>query len=362
MTEVIRQSFRKQAEICTGMGAPLTGRVLEALADRIDPQTAIGRAVLDWPGDPSASADALPLRLAGGLHALVLSGRAPALAAVYSTEPPASPAALADALADTLRAQGDELLPWLQSPPQTNEMRRSAVLIAAGHWLAARYGMPLILSELGASAGLNLIWDRYALTVAGVRLGPADAPLRLAPDWTGPAPEGPTPRIAARAGVDLNPLDPDGDRLRLLAYLWAGQQERIARTRIAAAEASRLGHRVEKGDAGDWLEARLQTRHAGHLHLVYHTVVWQYFPPPLQARCTAMLEKAGRNAPPDAPIAHLAMEADGAGPGAAITLQLWPEDERITLGRADFHGRWIDWQAPPANPAAEGRLAAPRAG
>ena len=362
MTEAIRQSFRKQAAICTDMGAPLTGNVLEALSDRIDAKTAIGRAVLDWPGDPSASADALPLRLAGGLHALVLSGRAPALSAAYSAEPPAPRAALASALTDALRDHGDDLLPWLDSPPQTNEVRRSAVLIAAGHWLAARYGMPLILSELGASAGLNLIWDRYALLAAGVRLGPTGAALTLEPDWTGAPPTGPAPRVAARAGVDLNPLNPERDRLRLLAYLWAGQKDRIARTNRAATEAAHMGHRITQGDAGDWLEARLQTRHPGHLHLIYHTVVWQYFPPALQARCTALLEKAGRNTAPDAPLAHLAMEADGAGPGAAIQLRLWPDGERINLGRADFHGRWIDWQAPPPAPAADSTLAAPPAG
>ena len=359
MTEKIRQSFRKQATICTDMGAPVMGNVLAALAEGITAETAIGRAVLGWPGDPSASADALPLRLAGGLHALVLSGRAPVLAEAYAAgqDGAANTGALESALKDTLRDHGEELLPWLQSPPQTNEVRRSAALIAAGHWLAARFGLPFVLSELGASAGLNLIWDRYALTAAGMRLGPSDAALQLAPDWTGAAPEGPPPRIAARAGVDLNPLDPDHDRLRLLAYLWAGQADRIERTRHAAAEAARLRHRITQGDAAEWLAARLQTPHPGHLHLIFHTVVWQYFPPALQARCTALLEAAGRNATRDAPIAHLAMETDGAGPGASIALRLWPGGERLHLGRADFHGRWIDWQAPP--PATDCSLAVP---
>lgn len=42
------------------------------------------------------------------------------------------------------------------------------------------------------------------------------------------------------------------------------------------------------------------------------------------------------------------MEADATPGSAALTLHLWPGDRHIALGRADFHGRWIDWQAPPA--------------
>jgi hypothetical protein len=54
------------------------------------------------------------------------------------------------------------------------------------------------------------------------------------------------------------------------------------------------------------------------------------------------METAGATAP----IARLSMEVDDSTPGAALTLTLWPGGEIIPLGRADFHGRWIDWQAP----------------
>jgi hypothetical protein len=333
----VRQAFRDQARACAALGSPLMERLMTGLADGLQPGDRVSDRVLGWPGDPSARADALPLRLAGGLHALVLAGRTPGLGEAYARgDDPTLPALAA------IRAHAADLLHWLQSPPQTNEVRRSAPLIAAGQWLAARVGLPLVLSELGASAGLNLIWDHYALQARGQTFGPEDAALTLAPDWTGPLPPKARPRILDRRGVDLNPLDPATDRLRCLAYLWPDQPDRLDRTRAALDLAARLRPRVDRADAADWLEARLARPTPGALQLVVHTVAWQYFPPETQARALAAMDRAGRQGP----LARLAIEADGQTPGAALRLTLWPGAVTIPLGRADFHGRWVDWSPP----------------
>jgi hypothetical protein len=333
----VRQAFRQQAKACAALGSPLMHRLMSGLADRLAPGDPVADRILAWPGDASAKADSVPLRLAGGLHALVLTGRAPKLAAVYQTDTDPTETALA-----AIGSHGAFLLDWLNSPPQTNEVRRSAPLIAAAHWLTARFGLPLVLSELGASAGLNLLWDQYALTIGDRTYGPADAALSLAPDWTGALPPLAPPGILARRGSDLNPLDPVTDRLRLLAYLWPDQPDRIARTGTALDLAAQVRPQIDRADAADWLEARLATATPGALHLVFHTVAWQYFPPATQSRALAVLARAGETAP----VARLAMEADGQSPGAALTLTLWPGGHTVALGRADFHGRWVDWQAP----------------
>jgi hypothetical protein len=234
---------------------------------------------------------------------------------------------------------------FLDSAPQTNEVRRAAVLIAAGHWLAERLELPLVLSELGASAGLNLLWDHFALKVGKLHLGPADPVLTLAPAWRGSPPvHADRLVIAERAGVDLNPIDTrdPAQILRLLAYLWPDQHHRLALTRAAIAAAPPLPVRA---DAIEWLATRLEPR-PGRIHLIYTTVAWQYFPPQSQARGAAMIQRAGAWATPDAPLAWLSHEADGHAPGAAVTLRLWPGDKTLDLGRADFHGRWVDWRAP----------------
>ena len=344
----VRDSFRQQAEACAALGSPLTARLCRLCADRLD-SGAVAVRVLGWPGNPDGKADALALRLMGGLHALVLTGADVALAEAYAAAADLSDDHLWSTVAQALEIHAAALLRWLDSPPQTNEVRRSAVLIAAGHWLAARSGLPLVLSELGSSAGLNLLWDRWRLEATGQGLGPADAPVILTPDWRGAAPVACAPQVIARAGVDLAPLHPLRDRLRLLSYIWADQPDRLARTRAALDLAAADPPAVVQGDAVDWLDRRLSRQHSGALHLVFHTVAWQYFPADAQVRGAALLAAAGARATADAPLARLAMEADSTGlPGAALTLDLWPEGRRIALGRVDFHGRWVDWQAPAA--------------
>ncbi|MDZ4087195.1 MAG: DUF2332 domain-containing protein [Tabrizicola sp.] len=329
-----------QARAGAALGSPLMAKLMAGLAAALRPGDPVADRVLTWAGDPSSMGDAVPLRLAAGLHALVLSGTDPDLAAAYA-------APLTDPTAAALSAIARHpafLLDWLASAPQTNEVGRSAVLIAAAHWLTTRYGLPLVLSELGASAGLNLLWDHYAMTAEGQTFGPADAVLTLTPDWTGALPPRAAPTILDRRGTDLNPLDPTTDRLRLLAYIWADQTDRIARTRTALDLAARLRPPVDQADAADWLDSRLQTRHDGALHLVFHTVAWQYFPTATRTRVRAALQSSGETSP----IACLSMEADDQSPGAGLTLTLWPRGETIPFGRADFHGRWVDWTAPAA--------------
>ena len=140
-----------------------------------------------------------------------------------------------------------------------------------------------------------------------------------------------------KAGVDLSPLDPtkDKDRLRLLAYSWPDQPDRIERLKSAAPHQTTL---VDKEDVADWLPRRLTYHPKGHLHLVYNTVAWQYFPASVQHSCTKALEQAGARATITSPLAHLAMEADEKSEGAAITLQIWPNGENITLAGLIFMG------------------------
>ena len=132
----------------------------------------------------------------------------------------------------------------------------------------------------------------------------------------------------------------------MLAYIWADQTARLARAEAALTLAARLRPLVTKADGGDWAAVQLSRNRPGALHLVYHTIAAQYFPPATRAKLSAALTAAGAAATPEAPLAHLSMEADALPDGAALTLTLWPGARTIPLGRADFHGRWLRWTAP----------------
>jgi len=342
-----REAFAFQAQACRQLGSEFMGQLMGLAADRLDTATAPERLALEWPGDPHPSADSVPLRLAGALHWLVLTGRDPALAQVY---PPhaATDDALWRAVAQALEVHGDAIVAFMASPPQTNEIRRAAAIVPMLHAAVGPFGLPVMLSELGASAGLNLRADQFYLEMGGQSYGPSAAHVRLAPECEGAPPPPVTLHVDDRAGVDLRPFDlsQEAQQSRLLAYLWPDQPERLSNTRAALQLAHALPAPVTAGDAIDWLETRLSEQTDGQLHVIYHTVAWQYFPRDVQARGEAMLAKAGKAATDMRPLARISMEADGQGAGAAMTLTMWPDGMPQAMGRVDFHGRWINWEAP----------------
>ncbi len=291
----IQEAFLDQSDACAALGSPFMGRLM-ALCGTMDwPAGSVTDRIFAWQGDISPRGQSVPLRLAGALHALHLQGHA-VLGAVYPPQT-ATDADLWDAVSATFLSEADHINTWLESAPQTNEVRRSATLIAVGHLLAERFGLPIRTSELGASGGLNLHWDAYRLQIGDQKFGADDPVLALTPDWRGPMPPTAKPTVAARAGVDLNPLDPrnPAHALRLQAYLWPDQPERLALTRAAINAADTA---VSKGDAIDWLAPRL-AHIPGQTHMIYSTVAWQYFPAEKQAQGTKLIQQAGATATQD---------------------------------------------------------------
>ena len=333
----LREAFELQSRHCAALGSPFMGRLMALCSERLPPNRAVTAPLFNWPGDAGPMGDSLPLRFAGALHALKLRGAEEIVAAWPPME--VNDDAIWNAVEWALDSRAEFIADFLRNPPQTNEVGRSAALISAAAEAVAIHDMPLVISELGASAGLNLGFDRYALAATGFKT--PDSVLELKPETRGRKPRSVRFRIAEAGGVDQRPIDgrsPEGN-LRLLSYLWPDQPDRLRLTR-AALSAARWP--VAAGDAADWLENRLARRRSGHLHLVTHTIAWQYFTPETQSRCLAALAAAGGRADKEAPIGRIAMEGDNSSPGARLDLTLWPGGETRVLGRVDYHGRWID--------------------
>jgi hypothetical protein len=342
--ERVRAAFADQAGWAEKLGSPFMARLTSLLAKRLDRSSETGRRVLDWPGPPDAGADNVPLRLCGGLHALVRSGRLPALAAFYPPNPLGDEEGLAAAVETALREADEELLPWLDSAPQTNEVGRSAVLMAGLLAIADRFPLPMATFELGASAGLNLLLDRYAYDLGGLVVGAPDSPLRLVPEWKGSPPPAAEVRIDARAAVDLQPMNVRRDRDRLLAYVWPDQPDRIRQLEAALAVAERDPPHVEQGDAADWLESKLAAPPTpGRTRIVLHSIAFQYFPEATQKRIAAAIERTGAAASESSPLAWLRFEFLTADGKTSLRLRTWPGEEDRLLAWAHPHGKWVRW-------------------
>ena len=336
----IRAAFATQATWCRRLGGTFTADLCMTLARVLDRSTAVGARVLDWSGDPIA--DALALRLVSGLNGLVRAGSLSELAALYPPQPVGDTADFARRIAAAL--DDKRLLPWLDSPPQTNEVARSAVLMPGLMAVAAATVLPLRLFELGASAGINLRLDHYCYDFNGMKVGPNDAPVVLRPDWRGPPPPDAKVVVVGRRGVDLVPVDAcDADHL--LAYVWPEQIDRVARLSAALAAFVADPAAIDAGDAAAWTEANV-TVVEGATTVVFHSIAFQYFPVATQARIVAHLAAVGASATAVAPLAWLRFEMDAAASAAALPalrLTLWPGGEDRLLARAHPHGASVEW-------------------
>ncbi len=346
-TRSVREAYANQAAYCRAMDSPITARVVAAIAALLDdpaPGAFIAR-IRDWPGS-SPLGDAVPLRSAGGLHALHLSGEAPELAPIYADQP-ADDAAI---IAAVVRSHEAALLPWLDGPPQTNEAGRSSGFIAAMLWLAAQ-GLPSRFEclEIGSSAGINLMIDRYHYDLGGVQVGLQDAAMRFAPEWRGTAPPAREIAIASLRGCDVAPVDLTDPRqaLRLKAYIWPEHTVRFDRLEAAIAAASVKAPDLARMNAADFVEQALaQPQAEGTTRLLMHSIVWQYVPKDQQARVKAAMEEAGARATPERPLAWVALEANRTLLKHGLTVRYWPGGgEEKLLAAAHAHGAWVEWLA-----------------
>jgi hypothetical protein len=337
----VRAAFARQAQWAEALGSPLMVRLCRLLSERLDRETETGRRVLDWPGDAGAFADALPLRLAGGLHALVRSGAAPRLVACYPPRPLPAEEVLWEALRPALAHP--DLPAWLDSAPQTNEVGRSAVLMSGLLVVAEQFEQPVELLELGASAGLNLLLDRYCYDLGGLGAGDPGSTLRMKPEWMGDRPPDARVTVAARRGVDLRPLDPRRDGERLLAYVWPDQRLRLAQLEAALAIAAADPPLVEQGDAAAWLGQKLnEPQPDGVTRVVLHSLAFQYFPDETKRRIETAMASAGRAASRASPLAWLRFEHDPDEERLTLRLRTWPGQESL-LAYGHPHGKVVHW-------------------
>jgi hypothetical protein len=278
----------------------------------------------------------VPLRLFGAVHYLVLAGEEPDAWARFP---------------DVLRERRDRLARFVaEQPVQTNEVQRCWALVPA--FLAAAGGRAVDLVELGPSAGLNLLWDRYRYRYGHLAWGPPEAELELSGTLVASPPRSLFRRkveVRDRIGIDRAPLEvSDAEQALLLqAFVWADQRDRLERLRRAIAAARRTPPRLLRGDYVEVLPELLARRDRQALTLVFNSASTSYLRDEERARLEAGIAEAGGSGP----LAWVSYEFEGDDgrlgktfeDAFALEVQVWPGGERRLVARTDGHGNRLHW-------------------
>lgn len=332
--------FRNHA----GTNTHLYGHAMRGMADDWEAGGAVREVCAGYEEAPEGAS--IQLRLLAGVFRLVLTHQAPQLEPFYpclgGTEPPADAwPVMRRVIADHV----EELHQALSTNPQTNEVGRSAALLAGLFDLVGVSGYRRVrLLEVGASAGLNLMLDSFGLSGDGWRWGPVDSPLQLTDAIVGPVVASRF-TIEERRGCDLEPVDPSSDegRLLLTSFVWPFDLERHQRLAAALQLAQQGSPQVDRAPASEWLTGQL----AADPDPEVLTVVWQsitqlYWPAEEIEQVQAILGRYGARHP----LGHVSMEYVAHAPRGAkphVTTTLWRPGQsdplRIrTVGTAHDHG------------------------
>jgi hypothetical protein len=321
--------------------------------ERIADVVAGDREVLELFREAPPAAHLPPAPL-GAVRYLLLDGLDHPLGDVYGGRSDADPGPL---FLDLCRAERAALLALLETRRvQTNDCGRSALIGPALTWVAQQVPGPYCLVDVGASAGINLLCDRYRLDYGRHgATGPVDSPVRILCEVTGGEPPiaDRLPALARRVGIDLSPIDVSdaADARWLLACVWpdTGRAERVeASIRLAQQDPPTL----VAGRANEELPSVVAGLPHGATAIVTTTWAFSYFSMEERAEFVELLRAESSRRPVVWVSADVAgvVEALGAGDASdrdvlgAVLLDGGAGPAKV-LAYVHPHGNWLDWRA-----------------
>ena len=335
--------FRHYAEVdFPAASAPLYAAIAREVAGDPDLLALVARR---RPGQPAVNL------LFAAVHYLLLSGAAHPLAAYYPdlTDAPlprgeAYPqfrAFCAEHAASIVEIVGSRLV-------QTNVLERCGLLLPAFAAAAkALGGTELAMIEIGASAGLNLLWDRYFYDYGAFTWGDPASAVWLEIEVRGSASLPVIPpdlRAGWRAGIDLDPVDLlDADAtLWQRALMWPERRDRQRRIDAVLPIVRADPARVVAGDACDKLAALLQEAPASRPLCLLASYSLYQFSPDACDRLFEIIEAHAAARPVALVTVDLARIGDAYG-SVALTIFEGGARRETLLARGHPHGNWIEW-------------------
>ena len=224
---------------------------------------------------------------------------------------------------------------------QTNEIRRCSYLMPAFGAVSLDAGhIPLAQIDVGASAGLNMMWDRYQYRYSdGSMYGTQECEALIECELRSDMPELPDefPEVSFRVGVDLNPVDLSDEEefAWMMALVWPDHPDRADLLRAARDVWLADPPRVEAGDALDVLPRILPEVPSDAALCVYHCHTLNQFPTESRSAFYQILHRESF----DRPVYHIPSE------GEYMCVNRIVDGEPVTILSAirNAHGRWIEW-------------------
>ncbi|QQE77197.1 DUF2332 domain-containing protein [Alicyclobacillus sp. SO9] len=294
-----------------------------------------------------SSGQPVPNLFLGSVHYLLLLGVKHELGEYYASlaKNPRSPEGSFLPFKDFCLQHGSEIIKILQSRRvQTNEVRRCTYLYPSFCSIYEKVKRPLALVELGTSAGLQLLWDKYNYSYGTEETyGDMDSSVHLSAKLrNGTLPRLPktSPPVVSRIGIDLHVVDlsKEDEYIWLKALIWPEHADRMECFENAADCFQSQSAELIEGDAISLLPRVAGQSPDESVLCIFHTHVANQFSEAQKAKLLDTVRHIGGKQD----VLHLYNNITDVGRLHLDSFIDGNESHEI-VGDTDGHGRWFDW-------------------
>lgn len=289
----------------------------------------------------------VPNLFLGAVHYLLLKGKEHELKQYYASivGPPKEVERSFTHFKDFCRLYREEIISILKTKlVQTNEVRRCAYLYPIFCFIYNKLKNPLSLVEIGSSAGLQLLWDRYCYSYGTSEVfGEKDSSVHITAEIKGdnfPFLLPSSPPVAIRIGLDLhtNDLSNPDDYLWLKSLIWPEHRQRVQLFENAANCYNQQPAKLIQGDGIDLLIEIADAIPKESTLCIFHTHVANQIPTDEKNKLIENIKTIAK----DRDVFH-------------IYNNMWDRklhldyfisgvEYKEIIGETDGHGRWFSWE------------------
>lgn len=287
----------------------------------------------------------VPNLFLGAVHYLLLKGNEHSLKEYYPsmTNNPRNIEDAFDHFKDFCHMYRDEIIPILKNKlVQTNEVRRCAYLYPLFCYIHNIGLTPLSLIEIGTSAGLQLLWDKYSYSYGtGDICGDKHSAVHIKSEIIGNNPGFAvnSPPVTTKVGLDLhiNDLNNGEDYLWLKSLIWPEHNERLEMFENAAKCLKENPVKLIEGDGITLLTDVVEDLPKDTTICIFHTHVANQIPEASKHELINTIKRIGKRRD----VFHLYNNMWDRK--LHLDYFLNGKEYSQTIGETDGHGRWFQW-------------------